>query len=89
MLCQNVTSALKHHGIEFRRGLSGGGNQVRQPYLRKVVGANAWKEYPKVDHVHFYGFYLGNYPGLETDKILQLCELLNSQPASRATGIAA
>ena len=89
VLCQNVTSALKHHGIEFRRGLSGGGSQVRQPYLRKIVGANAWKEFPKVDHVHFYGFYLGNYPGLETDKILQLCELLNSQPASRAMGIAA
>jgi CDP-4-dehydro-6-deoxyglucose reductase, E1 len=89
VLCQNVTSALKHHGIEFRRGLSGGGSQVRQPYLRKVVGANAWKEYPNVNHVHFYGFYLGNYPGLETDKILQLCELLNSQPASRALGIAA
>ena len=89
VLCQNVTGALKHHGIEFRRGLSGGGSQVRQPYLRKVVGANAWREYPKVDHVHFYGFYLGNYPGLETDKVLQLCELLNSQPASRAMGIAA
>ena len=36
--------------------------------LRKVVGANAWKEFPQVDHVHFYGFYLGNYPGLETEQ---------------------
>jgi CDP-6-deoxy-D-xylo-4-hexulose-3-dehydrase len=89
VLCQNVMSALKQHGVEFRRGLSGGGNQVRQPYLRKHVGADAWKEFPNVDHVHFYGFYLGNYPGLETEKILQLCELLNSQPASRAMGIAA
>jgi CDP-6-deoxy-D-xylo-4-hexulose-3-dehydrase len=89
ILCQNVMSALKHHGVEFRRGLSGGGNQVRQPYLRKHVGTDAWKEFPNVDHVHFYGFYLGNYPGLETEKILQLCELLNSQPASRALGIAA
>ena len=33
------------------------------------VGAEAWKEFPQVDHVHFYGFYLGNYPGLETAKI--------------------
>jgi CDP-6-deoxy-D-xylo-4-hexulose-3-dehydrase len=89
VLCQNVMSALKQHGVEFRRGLSGGGNQVRQPYLSKHVGADAWKEFPNVDHVHFYGFYLGNYPGLETEKILQLCELLNSQPASRAMGIAA
>ncbi len=89
LLCENVMRALKHHGVEFRRGLSGGGNQVRQPYLRKVVGADAWKEFPKVDHVHFYGFYLGNYPALEQEKIVQLCDLLNAQPASRAMGIAA
>jgi CDP-4-dehydro-6-deoxyglucose reductase, E1 len=89
VLCQNVMSALKQNGVEFRRGLSGGGNQVRQPYLRKVVGAEAWKEFPNVDHVHFYGFYLGNYPGLETEKISQLCELLNSLPATRTLANAA
>jgi CDP-4-dehydro-6-deoxyglucose reductase, E1 len=89
VLCENVMSALKHHGVEFRRGLSGGGNQVRQPYLRKLVGANAWKDFPKVDHIHFYGFYLGNYPALAPEKIVQLCDLLNAQPASRAMGIAA
>jgi CDP-6-deoxy-D-xylo-4-hexulose-3-dehydrase len=89
VLCQNVMSALKQNGVEFRRGLSGGGNQVRQPYLRKIVGAEAWKEFPNVDHVHFYGFYLGNYPGLETEKISQLCELLNSLPATRTLANAA
>jgi len=89
LLCQNVMNALREHGVEFRRGMSGGGNQVRQPYLRKVVGSDAWKEFPKVDHVHFYGFYLGNYPGLEPEKILELCELLNSVPAERALRIAA
>jgi len=83
VLCQNVMTALKEHGVEFRRGMSGGGNQVRQPYLRKVVGDQAWKEFPKVDHVHFYGFYIGNYPGLEQEKIVQLCKLLNSLPVSQ------
>ena len=37
-----------------------------------------FKNYPAVDHVHFYGFYIGNYPDLESEKILALCELLNS-----------
>jgi CDP-6-deoxy-D-xylo-4-hexulose-3-dehydrase len=82
-------NTLKQHGVEFRRGLSGGGNQVRQPYLRKIVGPEAWKEFPNVDHVHFYGFYLGNYPGLETEKISHLCELLNSLPATRTLANAA
>jgi CDP-6-deoxy-D-xylo-4-hexulose-3-dehydrase len=80
VLCQNVMDALKQHKVEFRRGLSGGGNQVRQPYLRRVVGDNAWKKFPIVDHVHFYGFYIGNYPDLETQKIERLCELLNALP---------
>ena len=56
-------AALKAHGVEFRRGTSGGGNQVRQPYLRRLVGPDEWRKYPRADHVHFYGFYIGNYPG--------------------------
>ena len=89
VLCQNVMTALTAHGVEFRRGMSGGGNQVRQPYLRKIVGENAWKEFPKVDHVHFHGFYIGNYPGLEQEKIVQLCGLLNSLPVSQPLKAAA
>ncbi len=76
-LFQRIMETLRNHGVEFRRGTAGGGNQLRQPYLRKFIGANAWRNFPKVDHVHFFGLYLGNYPTLERDKILRLCELLN------------
>ena len=34
-LCQRVMQALKENGVEFRRGTSGGGNQLRQPYLKE------------------------------------------------------
>lgn len=71
-----VVAALRSQGVEFRRGTSGGGNQLRQPYLRRLLGEE-FKKYPMVDHVHFYGFYIGNYPELERDKILALCRLLN------------
>lgn len=64
-------------GVEFRRGTSGGGNQLRQPYLRRLFGEE-YKNYPEVDHVHFFGFYIGNYPDLEPEKIDTLCSLLNS-----------
>jgi CDP-6-deoxy-D-xylo-4-hexulose-3-dehydrase len=80
VLCQNVVALLKQQGVEFRRGTSGGGNQLRQPYLRKLLGDDAWKQFPRVDHVHFYGFYIGNYPGLEPARIGQLCNLLNALP---------
>lgn len=76
-LCDRVMAALRAEGVEFRRGTAGGGNQTRQPYLRQRLGEEAWRQYPKADHVHFFGFYIGNYPSLEAEKILRLCELLN------------
>jgi CDP-6-deoxy-D-xylo-4-hexulose-3-dehydrase len=79
-LWDSVSAGLRQHGVEFRRGLSGGGNQLRQPYLRRVLGDEECEKYPNVNHVHFYGCYIGNYPSLEREKILQLCELLNNLP---------
>ncbi|NEO83081.1 MAG: aminotransferase class I/II-fold pyridoxal phosphate-dependent enzyme [Spirulina sp. SIO3F2] len=77
-LRDRVIAAMRAAKVEFRRGTSGGGNQLRQPYLRKLIENEAHKNYSNVEHVHFYGFYIGNYPSLESQKILSLCELLNS-----------
>jgi CDP-6-deoxy-D-xylo-4-hexulose-3-dehydrase len=85
VLCERVMAALRAHGVEFRRGTAGGGNQVRQPYLRRVLGPNAWLEFPRADHVHFYGFYIGNYPSLPREKIRRLCDLLNGLAAGEVS----
>jgi CDP-4-dehydro-6-deoxyglucose reductase, E1 len=82
-LCERVMATLRKNGVEFRRGTAGGGNQLRQPYLRKLFGQDAWKSYPNADHVHFYGFYIGNYPSLDRERILKLCELLNGLAGGR------
>jgi len=81
VLCENVMNVLRWHNVEFRRGTAGGGNQLRQPYLKRIVGEKEYERYPKVDHVHFYGFYIGNYPELEPEKILTLCSILNELPS--------
>jgi CDP-4-dehydro-6-deoxyglucose reductase, E1 len=73
-----VMKTLREHGVQYRRGASGGGNQLRQPYLKRLLGDADLKQFPNVEHVHFYGFYIGNYPGLEREKIRALCSLLNS-----------
>ena len=73
-----VEEVMREAGVEFRRGSSGGGNQLRQPYLRKFVPEKEYEKYPEVEHIHFYGYYIGNYPGLKKEKILNLCNLLNS-----------
>ena len=61
-LMNHLMQTLKDNGVEFRRGSAGGGNQLRQPYLRNIVKAEAWKEYPFTEHIHFYGMYIGNFP---------------------------
>jgi CDP-4-dehydro-6-deoxyglucose reductase, E1 len=78
--CEKVIHVLHKHGVEFRRGMAGGGNQLRQPYLGRLLGESDLSQFPMVEHVHFYGFYIGNYPGLEQEKILTLCSLLNDIP---------
>ena len=64
--------------IEFRRGNAGGGNQLRQPYLQKFVKNINLKDFKEVDHVHFFGYYIGNYPSLSKTKIKRICNILNS-----------
>nr|MBU1327707.1 DegT/DnrJ/EryC1/StrS aminotransferase family protein [Candidatus Omnitrophota bacterium] len=73
-----VEVALHDAAVEFRRGSSGGGNQLRQPYLRPFIADKEWEKYPEIEHVHFYGYYIGNYPDLEESKIFSLCDLLNN-----------
>jgi CDP-6-deoxy-D-xylo-4-hexulose-3-dehydrase len=76
-LRDRVAARLAQEGIEYRRGTSGGGNQLRQPYLRELVSRDDLRRFPRVDHVHFYGFYIGNYPELPRDRIVALCDMLN------------
>ncbi len=67
------------HKIEFRRGNAGGGNQLRQPYLRNIIKKNlSLKNFNIIDHVHFFGYYIGNYPSLKKEKIIKICNILNN-----------
>lgn len=77
-LVQRVMAKMRENGIEFRRGSAGGGNQVRQPYLRGIVPDGHHLEFPETEHVHFYGFYLGNFPDLRDEEIDAICAILNA-----------
>ena len=77
-----VEGLLNQSGVEFRRGSSGGGNQLRQPYLRGIIQEKEYEKYPEVEHIHFYGYYIGNYPDLEEEKIRALCNMLNNVEAN-------
>jgi len=76
LIRDRVEHELIKHGIEFRRGLAGGGNQLRQPYARNLVKDLDLNDFPNVEHIHHYSWYVGNHPGLELEKIDLLHEVL-------------
>jgi CDP-6-deoxy-D-xylo-4-hexulose-3-dehydrase len=75
--CERLMNRMRAAGIEFRRGSAGGGNQLRQPYLKGIVPDGHYREFPETEHVHFYGFYLGNFPDLRSEEVDDLCRVLN------------
>ena len=76
-LFNKVLSVLKKNAIEYRVGSVGGGNQLRQPYLKSYNLKKNYKSLKNTEHMHFYGLYIGNYPHLENKKIINLCKLLD------------
>lgn len=73
-----VEKTLADSGIEFRRGLSGGGNQLRQPYLRNMQGLPKPETLKVADHIHHFAWYIGNYPDLQESRIFELGKILTN-----------
>ena len=77
-LAQRLMQKMRDSGVEFRRGSAGGGNQIRQPYLKGIVPKGHHLDFPETEHVHFYGFYIGNYPELSDQNVDEICAIVNS-----------
>ncbi|MEI8033185.1 MAG: DegT/DnrJ/EryC1/StrS aminotransferase family protein [Chlorobiaceae bacterium] len=77
-LVERLMQKMRASGVEFRRGSAGGGNQIRQPYLKGVVPPAHHLDFPETEHVHFYGFYIGNFPDLRDEEVDELCAILNA-----------
>ena len=77
-LMHRLKEVLFNNNIEFRRGSAGGGNQVRQPYLKNLNLKINPKDLPHTEHVNFYGMYIGNLPTLSANEIKEICSVVNS-----------
>jgi CDP-6-deoxy-D-xylo-4-hexulose-3-dehydrase len=75
-LFKKVCNYLSDARVEYRVGTAGGGNQARQPYLRKYNYTIA-EELVNADYVHDFGLYVGNHPELDIEQIIDLCDRLN------------
>ncbi len=69
---------LTKNRVEFRRGNAGGGNQMRQPYLKKVIRVKNFNNFQNVEHVHHFGYYIGNFPQLSKKNIIKLVNIINN-----------
>jgi len=74
---KDVCKILEEEGVEYRLGTAGGGNQARQPYLKKfpykVVG-----NLTHSDYIHDNALYVGNHPELTKDQIINICKKINN-----------
>ena len=77
-LVERIMQKMRDSDVEFRRGSAGGGNQIRQPYLKSLVPEGHHLDFPQTEHVHFYGFYIGNFPDLKDKEVDELCVILNA-----------
>ena len=77
-LMKKVTKNLTDNGIEYRIGSAGGGNQLRQPYIRNSF-KGIFKKYINTEHMHFYSLYIGNYPDLKRKDLDFIIKVLNAK----------
>jgi len=73
---KDVCKILEEQGVEYRLGTAGGGNQARQPYLKKyehsIIG-----NLPVANYIHDYSLYIGNHTDLFEEQIIDLTKKLN------------
>ena len=76
-IMNDICKILENRMVEYRVGTAGGGNQARQPYLKKydfdIVGNLSSSNY-----IHEYALYVGNHTGLTEKQIIDLCKRLNN-----------
>lgn len=78
-LMTRLEDKLDLNSVEYRRGSAGGGNQMRQPYVKsipKFANIDPQLATPVSDHIHFFGMYLGNYPELAKGDIDLLTSII-------------
>ena len=48
-------------GVEYRLGSAGGGNQLRQPYLKNIATSQKAVSFKNTEHIHFLVYILETF----------------------------
>ncbi len=73
-LFKKILNLLDKKSIEYRLGSLG--NQLRQPYLKKIKTFNSFRLLKNTEHMHFFSVYIGNHQFLDEKRIIDLCQSL-------------
>jgi CDP-4-dehydro-6-deoxyglucose reductase, E1 len=76
-LVGRICETLEENKVGYRRGIAGGGNQLRQPYLQGKGYGNP-EDFENADHIHYYGLYIGNHQYITRDDIKTITGILNN-----------
>ena len=49
-----------------------------EPSIKNILPNKAYLNFPETEHIHFFGFYIGNFPDLKDEDIDDICNILNS-----------
>ena len=75
-LLEKVCEILIEEKVEYRLGTAGGGNQARQPYLKKFH-FKVDESLENTEYIHENSLYIGNHTELSQEQIINLCNKLN------------
>jgi len=78
LIFQKLCNSLDKNNVEYRVGSVGGGNQLRQPYLKNLLKNLKPQKFPLTDHMHFFSLYIGNYPDLDLLSLKKLVKIINN-----------
>lgn len=73
----SICELLEQHGVEYRLGTAGGGDQTIQPYMKDYEYSTD-ESMKNIQYVHSHSLYVGNHTDLSEQEIVSLCSHLNN-----------
>ena len=74
--CWNVfVNLIEKYGIVPKTNMDDNFHSTNSEELKNFY--NDFTNYKNIEHIHNFSWYIGNYPGLEREKIYKLLEVLN------------
>ena len=52
--------------------------KIKNNFFHTLFPNKYYESFTETEHIHFYGFYLGNFPSLPKNDIEEICKVINA-----------